>query len=492
MPGARTSACAGARKLYAKDLLDRLPRDRAGPQQYGGALTEGHDRRLQPGGGAAAVQDHVDLASKIFGDMRRGHRAHMAGAVGRRRRDRPAERRDQRLRDRMRGNPNRDARQAGPGKFANRPARRGGRDDRQRPRPEGRGETQRQLRQNRLATRGFEIGDMRDQRIERGAVFGVVDPGDRPGLRRVGAEAIDGLGRKGDQPALAQDRRGASNRRGVSRRNNRHALRPLYGGLGIAICASRSAFDQLSRKSRKYGSFEPILVATSVCSASRRSKRDVDRRADRKIRAHGRIHRNEPDLQRVINVGVIGDGAVEYGLSIFVLADLQIIGVRRAFDAVAGGVDHEKPERPPGDLTAEQQGHVEADALRRRLPLGVAHLGPRKAHRAPDELRGMQHVGRVHDTFHDAALGMLDPVADQIDDALRHREIARGGKHQHALAGPLEEIQLAEGRDVVEPGVGARIGDHHQSIAHQNAATIGHVTPQRFAPNAAGLTSFGP
>ena len=70
--------------------------------------------------------------------------------------------------------------------------------------------------------------------------------------------------------------------------------------------------------------------------------------------------------------------------------------------------------------------------------------------------------------------GFSIPSAEQVDDALRHREIAGGGEHHDALARPLEEMQLAKGRDIVEPGVGARVGDHDEAVAHENATTIGH------------------
>ena len=46
-----------------------------------------------------------------------------------------------------------------------------------------------------------------------------------------------------------------------------------------------------------------------------------------------------------------------------------------------------------------------------------------------------------------------------------------------ALAGLLEHMELAERRDVVEPGIGAGVGDHHQAVADKNAAAIGHCQP---------------
>ena len=57
---------------------------------------------------------------------------------------------------------------------------------------------------NRERPRRLQRGDMGDQRIERRAAFGGVEAGDGLAVTRVGAEPVDGLGRKGDQPALRQ------------------------------------------------------------------------------------------------------------------------------------------------------------------------------------------------------------------------------------------------------------------------------------------------
>jgi hypothetical protein len=48
-----------------------------------------------------------------------------------------------------------------------------------------------------------------DQRVEAGPAFGGEDRGDRPIVGRDGAEPIDRLCRKGDQPPGAQRLRGA-------------------------------------------------------------------------------------------------------------------------------------------------------------------------------------------------------------------------------------------------------------------------------------------
>ena len=40
--------------------------------------------------------------------------------------------------------------------------------------------------------------------------------------------------------------------------------------------------------------------------------------------------------------------------------------------------------------------------------------------------------------------------------------------------GSREHVQLAEGGDVVDARIGAGVGKHHQAVAHQNSAAIGH------------------
>src|SRR5215813_13093216 len=68
---------------------------------------------------------------------------------------------------------------------------------------------------------------------------------------------------------------------------------------------------------------------------------DVDRQANPEIGAHRRVHRDQAGLQRVIELDVVMHGAVQHGLAVFVLADLQVWRVGGAFDEIAGGVDHE-------------------------------------------------------------------------------------------------------------------------------------------------------
>jgi hypothetical protein len=54
-----------------------------------------------------------------------------------------------------------------------------------------------------------------DERIEGGPALGFVDRRHRPSVAGVGAEAVDGLGRKGDDGALAQQPGGRLDRAGL-------------------------------------------------------------------------------------------------------------------------------------------------------------------------------------------------------------------------------------------------------------------------------------
>jgi hypothetical protein len=90
--------------------------------------------------------------------------------------------------------------------------------------------------------------------------------------------------------------------------------------------------------------------------------RNVDRRAHAEIGFQRRIHRDQADFQRIVEIAVKGDGAIEDGLSIFVFADLKKGRVRRAFDEIAGRIDHEEPGPFGGNLAADEKGDVKGDA----------------------------------------------------------------------------------------------------------------------------------
>ena len=160
-----------------------------------------------------AVDDQLDAPAQVGEHVLRRGRRDVAGAVRRRRHHRPAEGGEDRARDRMRGHPHRDGVEPRGGKLGDRAVGAPGQHQGQRPRPERRRQPLGGLVEARQRPRRAGIGHMGDQRIERGAALGVVEPRHRFAVGGVGAQPVDGLGRKGDQTAGAQ-----------------HARRPLHGG----------------------------------------------------------------------------------------------------------------------------------------------------------------------------------------------------------------------------------------------------------------------
>ena len=104
----------------------------------------------------------------------------------------------------------------------------------------------------------------------------------------------------------------------------------------------------------------------------------------------------------------------------------------------------------------------------------VPSISVKPADGAADALRRLKHGRRVHQRLALAGLGIFDALAQHADHRLAEREIAGGGERHDALAGLFEHVQLAEGRDVVEAGIGAGVGDHDETVAHQDSAAIGH------------------
>src|SRR6185503_15683432 len=197
----------------------------------------------------------------------------------------------------------------------------------------------------------------------------------------------------------------------------------------------------------------------------------VDRQTDSEIGAHGGVHRNQSDLQRVIKIGVVGDGAIEHRLAVFMFTNLQIGRVYRALDEIAGRVDHEKLQTAALDLTAEQKGNVVLNVRRgQRLAFDVLHF----CYRAPDPLRGLKHRRRVHQRFGLAGLSVLYALGQCRTNRLADREVARGGKRHEALTRLRVDVQFAKRGNIVETCVGARIGNHHEPGANENSAAIGH------------------
>ena len=221
----------------------RVDVDAARAQQHRLVAGERDDRAFDADVAGAAVEDHRDAIAEIVGDVLRGRRRHVAEAIRRRRRDAvpaaSANAREQRARDRMRRHAQADAvLAAGDDVVDVRGARQ---DQRQRPGPERARERARagSGTSRAHASTSAASAQVDDQRMIGRAALGREDPrARRPRFAGVGAEPVDGLGRKRDELALAQ----AASRVGdaIARRERRSAaviaVVRSAAGPGAGIC----------------------------------------------------------------------------------------------------------------------------------------------------------------------------------------------------------------------------------------------------------------
>ena len=97
------------------------------------------------------------------------------------------------------------------------------------------------------------------------------------------------------------------------------------------------------------------------------------------------------------------------------------------------------------------------------LPDDVAHA-----------LRRLKHGGCLHQRLGLAGRGILPTLPQDADHRLADGEISRRGDRHDALVRSGENVELAEGRDVVDTGIGAGVREHHETVAHQDATAISH------------------
>src|SRR5262245_65480957 len=91
-----------------------------------------------------------------------------------------------------------------------------------------------------------------------------------------------------------------------------------------------------------------------------------------------------------------------------------------------------------------------------------------------DALRRLEHGGRAHQRFGLASLWIFPALPQDADHRLANGQVARRGDRHDALAGAGEDVELAEGRNVVDASVGAGVGEHDKTVAHQDATAIRH------------------
>ena len=139
--------------------------------------------------------------------MSGGHRAHPAGAVGRRRRQGPPHGRNQGKRYWVDRHTQGDAVQTRPRGWADRRAGRQRDHQRERTRPKCLGKLQSFGAENALFQGRVETCDMCDQRIETWSCLRRINPGDSGVRGRVSRETVNGLGRKRGKTARTDHRR---------------------------------------------------------------------------------------------------------------------------------------------------------------------------------------------------------------------------------------------------------------------------------------------
>ncbi len=158
---------------------------------------------------------------------------------------------------------------------------------RQRPRPERRGERLRGGVETGERACGRELAHMGDQRVECGPSLGGVEPGDRRPVGGVGAQAVDGLGRERDEAA-------GRRARGRPRRSRRARSPP-----GASPCRGQAACAAASTASQSR------LVSFSMF-CSRAKMRSMSRAAQWRVSSMNRSRRSAASsgpLGRALEIG---------------------------------------------------------------------------------------------------------------------------------------------------------------------------------------------
>ena len=226
---------------HGAQLLERQP---ARAQQARRRTGQVDDGRFHAHTAGAAVHHAVDPAVHVLADVRGGRTARAARGVGARRGDRNAGGRDDRTRHRVIGAAHPDGVQPAGGD--ERHAVRLRQYHRQRPGPEAPGKAVRRLRHIlAVAREPARVWDMQDERVILRAALGLKNVPHGVRVQSVRAEAVDRLGRDGEQPAAAQNVRGLFDRRALPRRIGDGKVSGVQKG--SPFCASEALSSPCSR-----------------------------------------------------------------------------------------------------------------------------------------------------------------------------------------------------------------------------------------------------
>ncbi len=192
----------------------------------------------------------------------------------------------------------------------------------------------------------------------------------------------------------------------------------------------------------------------------------VERQPHRNIRFQRRIHRDQRAFGGFVQRQRRTDQAIDDGLAVLGLADLEVAVLGRGFDEIAGGVDVEQARPLAADLPAEDDADVEVDlGLGQRRGIAVVHL----AHRLADDGGGLEHVPRRPQRAR-----LVARLGQHLPHGLADGEIAGGQQHHHAVAFALEDGHLAEGGDGVDARVGAGIRQEDQASVQAHGDAVSH------------------
>ena len=70
--------------------------------------------------------------------------------------------------------------------------------------------------------------------------------------------------------------------------------------------------------------------------------------------------------------------------------------------------------------------------------------------------------------------GICQVLVDAVEHLLGGGEVAGGLQHEGAVGAGVDHVELAVVADVVEPGVGARVGHEDQGFVESQCEAIGH------------------
>src|SRR5215203_7025021 len=143
---------------------------------------------------------------------------------------------------------------------------------------------------------------------------------------------------------------------------------------------------------------------------------DVDRKPDSEVRAHGRIHRNEANLQRLGKVGLVADRAVKDRLAVFMLPDLEERHIPLTPDKVTSPIDHVQRHRLAADLATEEEAEVKGEVL---LLERLAFHGTDLADCPAYQLGCAEQSGDIPPLFDLTAIRVIQAPGQQANDRMR-------------------------------------------------------------------------